>query len=199
MKIRKTQPPFGFIRKNYIKPCGITQLQLQTDLKIGSKTLSELYNHKRGISPLNAIKFGKYFDIEPALLMRMQTEYELEKTYRNRKNEIDSIKECNKERKNQGKSGNSNKALLISTVNNSISNKSKHYTEKDISNLFFSKRFTFKKKYAIQVLFSETSAQKIIDFSKEKNIPIDKVKRLYFNYKNILNGKRNPEFEWLFR
>ncbi len=74
MQIRKRQHPFEFLLKKYIRPPGITQAQLQQDLHIDSDTLNELYQYTCAMTPLNALKFGRYFGLAPELLMRMQVD-----------------------------------------------------------------------------------------------------------------------------
>jgi len=43
----------------------LTQAKLSADLDVGIKTLSELYNEKRGITSLMALKLSEYFGTTP--------------------------------------------------------------------------------------------------------------------------------------
>lgn len=200
MKIRNVQHPFEYLLKKYIKPLGITQAQLQEDLHIGIKTLSELYNHKRGLSPVNALKFGKYFDIPPELLIRMQAEYELKKACKEHQHEIHTITRASiqPQRKEQEQPI-SHTRLLLSALNNSLSDRATHYTEKELEKIFSTTRLTKRKRYAITVLFREVPAQQILDFVHVKSIPITRLKHLYEIYVEKIHGTRNPHFEWLFQ
>lgn len=200
MKIRNIQHPFEYLLKKYIKPLGITQVQLQQDLHIGIKTLSELYNYKRGISPVNALKFGKYFDIPPELLMRMQAEYELKKAYNDHQHELTAInRTANQPQRKEQEQHVSPTRLLLSAINNSLSDRATHYTEKELENMFSTTRLTKRKRYAITVLFREVPAQQILDFVRVNNIPITKLKHLYTIYLEKIHGTRNLYFEWLFQ
>jgi len=199
------QHPFQYILKKYIQPLGLDQARLSKDLVMGSKTLSELYNHKRGITPLTALKFGKYFNMPPELLIRMQAEYDLAQTYDKNKDLIDKIN-IHTSRPPAPKTENdpkhekeSKSKMLISTINKSVGDKSKHYTENDLKQLFTGKRLTKRKKYFLNVLFSEASAQDVLDFVKIKNIPLEQLRNLYEVYLKKINVKRNPCFDWLFK
>jgi addiction module HigA family antidote len=204
MEISNSQHPFEFVLNRFIRPMGLTQAKLQKDLKVGAKTLSELYNKKRRLSPLMAIKIGKYLNITPELLMRMQIEYDLALIKQKNKQNISVIKPYHPE-KNSAMLTVSDRmpgrqvTVLLSLVNNSVSNKEKHYTNKDLENLFHTQRFTLKKKYAVRILFSEASVEELIHFIRHKKIPFSNFKSLYHYYKFNLNGEENEKLEWLFR
>jgi hypothetical protein len=87
--------------------------------------------------------------------------------------------------------------MLLCTLNNSISNINRHFRIQDAENLFYAKRFTKKRRYALGVLFSEASLQEVVNFMKKRQIPFEKLNRLYHYYKTILNGRPNEKFEWL--
>ncbi|QTA81515.1 Toxin-antitoxin system, antitoxin component [Desulfonema limicola] len=193
------QHPFQYILKKYIQPLGIDQAELRKDLVIGAKALRELYNHQRGITPLTALKFGKYFNIPPELLIRMQAEYDLAQTYDKNKEIIDKINIHNHRLREPKPEKNSKPRMLISTINKSVGDKSKHYTEKELEQLFTGKRLTNRKKYFLNILFSEASAQDVLDFVKMKNIPVENLRHLYEVYLKNINVKRNPCFDWLFK
>jgi len=54
--------------------------------------LSELYNKKRGITPIMAHKLANLFGTTPEFWMNAQSYYELYVTYEAKKDEIDRVK-----------------------------------------------------------------------------------------------------------
>ncbi|MBE9570636.1 MAG: helix-turn-helix domain-containing protein [Proteobacteria bacterium] len=203
MEISEKQHPFEFVLNRLITPRGLTQAEIQKALNVGAKTISELYNKKRGLSPLMAAKLGKYFSIAPELLMQMHVEYELEKTHLTHKKEISAIEPFIPEKQQQTairtEKPDSGKTMLLSTINNSMGNKARHYTVKDLQNLFYTKRFTAKKKYALRILFSEATVRELVIFIKQREIPPDNVRALYHYYKSTLKGESNARIEWLLK
>ncbi|MDD3013669.1 MAG: HigA family addiction module antitoxin [Candidatus Gastranaerophilales bacterium] len=91
MKIRPYTHPGIILKEEFAKPLELTQERMAKDLKIGIKTLSELYNEKRGISPLMALKLANYFGTTPEFWMNLQSQYDLYKTYLKEKDSVDKI------------------------------------------------------------------------------------------------------------
>lgn len=83
--------PGIILKEEFAKPLGLTQEKISKDLGIGIKTLSELYNEKRGISPLMALKLSNYFGTTPEFWMNLQSQYDLYKTYSKAKDSVDKI------------------------------------------------------------------------------------------------------------
>lgn len=92
VKIRPYTHPGIILREEFAEPLGITQARLAADIETGIKTISELYNEKRGISPLMALKLASYFGTTPEFWMNLQSNYDLYKTYQKEKDEIEKIK-----------------------------------------------------------------------------------------------------------
>jgi len=69
--------PIDFIKEKYIEPNKITQDKLCEILQIGKKTISELYQKKRGFTIHTAKKFAKFFDLKPEFILLKQMEYDL--------------------------------------------------------------------------------------------------------------------------
>jgi len=55
-------------------------------------TINEIYNQKRGITPLMALKLSKLFGTTPEFWMNFQTHYELYRIYQKEKDKVDQIK-----------------------------------------------------------------------------------------------------------
>jgi antitoxin HigA-1 len=92
MQNRPYTHPCEILLEEFIKPHNLTQRQLSEYLGVGIKTLSELYNKKRGITPVMAHKLAKLFGTTPEFWMNAQSHYELYVTYEAKKDEIDRVK-----------------------------------------------------------------------------------------------------------
>ncbi|MBF0103343.1 MAG: hypothetical protein HQK77_20775 [Desulfobacterales bacterium] len=89
--------------------------------------------------------------------------------------------------------------MLQCTINNSISSIKKHFKQKDLIHLFYAKRFSGKRRYALDVLFTEASLQEVVNFMKKNQIPFNNLNKLYLYYKTTRKGRPNEKFEWLLR
>jgi addiction module HigA family antidote len=90
-KIRPSTHPGIILKEEFTTPMGITQAKLANDINVGIKTISELYNKKRGISPLMALKLSQYFNTSAEFWMNLQNAYDLYITYEKEKSAIESI------------------------------------------------------------------------------------------------------------
>ena len=89
--IRPSTHPGVILREEFAKPLNLTQAKLSNDLHVGIKTLSELYNEKRGMTSLMALKLSEYFGTTPQFWMTLQNNYDLYKTYMREKEMLESI------------------------------------------------------------------------------------------------------------
>lgn len=89
--IRPSTHPGIILKEEFAVPMNLTQAKLSTDLDVGIKTLSELYNEKRGITPLMALKLSNYFGTTPQFWMNLQNAYDLYKTYEKQKEQIEKV------------------------------------------------------------------------------------------------------------
>ena len=90
-EIRPSTHPGVILKEEFAKPLKLTQAKLAKDLQVGIKTLSELYNEKRGITPLMALKLSKYFGTTPEFWLNLQNAYDLYKTYEKQKEKLKKI------------------------------------------------------------------------------------------------------------
>ncbi len=93
-EIRPSTHPGVILKEEFVTPMGLTQAKLSKDLKVGIKTLSELYNEKRGITPLMALKLSEYFGTTPQFWMNLQNAYDLYKAYMKEKDNLKEISHC---------------------------------------------------------------------------------------------------------
>jgi addiction module HigA family antidote len=91
MEIRQSTHPGEILLEEFVKPYGLTQKKLCELLGVGIKTISEIYNKKRGISPLMALKLANLFGTTPDFWLNAQNAYDLYQTYEKQKSEIDKI------------------------------------------------------------------------------------------------------------
>lgn len=192
-KDNKMIAPIDFIKEKYIEPNKITQDKLCEILQIGKKTISELYQKKRGFTIHTAKKFAKFFDLKPEFILLKQMEYDLSLDKEN----YDFIKPYNKFLEEEKKTSISK--WILSIINNSISDKRLHYTLDDLYNIF-SKPTTDKKyQYAITTIFNEVNYDDVIKYCEIFNIDKTNLKILYDYYKDQYNAKEISEYEWLFK
>lgn len=91
-EIRPSTHPGVILRLEFAEPLGLTQARMSEDLGVGIKTLSELYNQKRGISAVMALKLSEYFGTTPQFWMVLQDNYDLYQAYAQEKASIQKIK-----------------------------------------------------------------------------------------------------------
>ena len=84
--------PGEILLEEFVKPYGLTQKELCENLGVGIKTISEIYNKKRCISPVMAFKLSNFFGTTPEFWMNAQIAYDLYITYENKKEEINKVK-----------------------------------------------------------------------------------------------------------
>jgi len=89
--IRPSSHPGIILKEEFAIPLNLTQAKLSKDLQVGIKTLSELYNEKRGITSLMALKLSEYFGTTPQFWLNLQNAYDLYKTYEKEKDTINNI------------------------------------------------------------------------------------------------------------
>lgn len=184
--------PIDFIKEKYIIPNNITQDMLCESLNIGKKTISELYQHKRGFTLHTAKKFAKFFGLKPEFIMMKQIEYDLAKE----KEEYNNIKPFLKIQ--QETEINNNAKWILASINNSISNEKNHYNVDDLNTIFKTPSIERKYHYAITSLFKEVDYNDVIKYCELNNINRANLKTLYNFYKTTYNAKKVNEYEWLF-
>lgn len=89
--IRPSTHPGIILKEEFAEPLGLTQAQMAKDLNVGIKTLSELYNEKRGISALMALKLSRYFGTTPQFWMTLQDNYDLYRAYSQAAETLDAV------------------------------------------------------------------------------------------------------------
>ena len=91
-EIRPATHPGIILKLEFAELLNLTQARMSEDLGVGIKTLSELYNQKRGISALMALKLSEYFGTTPQFWMALQDNYDLYQAYSQEKEMLQKIR-----------------------------------------------------------------------------------------------------------
>ena len=92
MKVRPYTHPGIILKEEFAEQFNLTQAKLAELLNVGIKTINEIYNEKRNISPLMALKLANLFGTTPEFWINLQSNYDLYKTYTKEKDAIEKIK-----------------------------------------------------------------------------------------------------------
>lgn len=89
----KRQPthPGEVLKEEFMKPLEITQVHLAKSLGVSFRTISELVNEKRALSPEMALRLSKYFRTSPELWLNLQNAYDLHKAAKKAKKALKAI------------------------------------------------------------------------------------------------------------
>ena len=185
--------PIDFIKEKYINPNKLTQDFLCESLHLGKKTISELYQHKRGFTLHTAKKFAKFFGLKAEFIMMKQLEYDLAHDV----NSYDDIITFQKLSQNQKQEHISK--WILSTINNSISEKDAHYDERDLQAILKDGGTSKKYHYAIVSLFKEVEYDDVLAYCKALGIDKRNLKVIYDFYKQQFDAKEIESYEWLFK
>ena len=77
MKKRKPTHPGEYVKEDILNEFGLSQGQLAKTLRVSRKTINELVNQKRGLSPDMALRLGKFTKTNPRTWMNLQTAWDL--------------------------------------------------------------------------------------------------------------------------
>lgn len=77
MKIRKPTHPGEYIQEDILDELGLSQNQLSKTLGVSRKTINELVNQKRSLSPDMALRLGKFTKTNPRTWLNLQTAWDL--------------------------------------------------------------------------------------------------------------------------
>ncbi len=69
--------PGDILLEEFLKPMDITQNQLARDISVPANRISQIIHGKREITADTALRFGKYFGIEPEFWVNLQTRYNM--------------------------------------------------------------------------------------------------------------------------
>ena len=84
--------PGVILNEEFLKPFQITQAKLAEKLSVGHKTINEICNEKRSVTPTMALKLSKLFGTSPQFWLNLQSGYDLYKSYKKNQADIEKIK-----------------------------------------------------------------------------------------------------------
>ena len=88
---REPTHPGDVLKHDFLDELNISQTQLANDLNTTFRTINEILNHKRGISPEMALRLAKYFGTSEELWLNLQNQYDLYKVKMKKKKTLDGI------------------------------------------------------------------------------------------------------------
>jgi addiction module HigA family antidote len=69
--------PGEILSEEFIKPLGISNARLASDIDVPTSRISEIVNKGRMISVDTAVRLGVYFNMEPRFWVNLQAEYDV--------------------------------------------------------------------------------------------------------------------------
>lgn len=84
--------PGEILKVDFLAPLGLTQIELAKALKTSFRTVNEILNEKRSISPDMALRLARYFGTSPDVWMGLQSDYDLYRAKMKSGKTIDEIK-----------------------------------------------------------------------------------------------------------
>jgi len=70
--------PGEVLMEDFIKGFGITQHKLAVEIGVPPRRINEIVHGKRRITADTALRLGRYFDVEYAFWLNLQSQYDLE-------------------------------------------------------------------------------------------------------------------------
>ena len=78
MKKLKNIHPGDVLKKEFLKPLGISAYRLCMDIKIPQTRISEIIKGNRGITADTALRLSKYFGNSPNFWLGLQNDFDIE-------------------------------------------------------------------------------------------------------------------------
>jgi addiction module HigA family antidote len=77
--------PGEVLREEFLKPLGLSQTDLAREMGVSFRTINEIVNEKREISPVMAIRLAQRFGTTPEFWLNLQMKHNLWKAARKMK------------------------------------------------------------------------------------------------------------------
>lgn len=71
--------PGEILKEEFMEPMGLTQTELARDLKASFRTINEIVNEKRSVTPDLALRLSRFFGTSEELWLNLQNQYALHK------------------------------------------------------------------------------------------------------------------------
>jgi antitoxin HigA-1 len=89
---REPTHPGEILREEFLKPLGITQLQLADGIHVPFQRINELVNGKRGVTPSTSLRLAKFFGVSEDFWINLQIRWDLSRVKRKEQAILDEIK-----------------------------------------------------------------------------------------------------------
>lgn len=89
---RKPTHPGEIIKEDFMAPLKLTQTELSKALKTSFRTINEILNEKRSVSPEMALRLSRYFGTTPDVWLGLQADYDLFKARLKSEKTIEEIR-----------------------------------------------------------------------------------------------------------
>ena len=89
---RKPTHPGEIVKEDFMVPLKLKQTELAKALKTSFRTINEILNEKRSISPEMALRLARFFGTTPDVWLGLQADYDLFKARLKSKKMIEEIK-----------------------------------------------------------------------------------------------------------
>ena len=101
MRNLKREPthPGKILNEDFLKPLGLSQTMLAKGLNTTFRTVNEIVNEKRNISPEMAIKLSRYFGTSAELWLNLQNQFDIHRIEIRKPGMLERIKPCGKSHK----------------------------------------------------------------------------------------------------
>ena len=74
---RKPTHPGEILREDFLKPLGLSQSKLAKVLGVTFRTINEIVNERRNLSPEMAVKFARYFGTSEEVWLNLQNRHDI--------------------------------------------------------------------------------------------------------------------------
>jgi addiction module HigA family antidote len=90
----KRQPthPGVILREEFVEPLGLTQTELASQLRTTFRTVNEILNAKRNVSPDMALRLARFLGTSEELWLNLQDQFDLHKARQKNKSVLKAIK-----------------------------------------------------------------------------------------------------------
>jgi addiction module HigA family antidote len=89
---RQPTHPGEIIKEDFMLPLKLTQTELAKALRTSFRTVNEILNEKRSISPEMALRLARYFGTTPDVWLGLQADFDLFKARLKSEKTIEEIK-----------------------------------------------------------------------------------------------------------
>lgn len=89
---REPSHPGRVLNEDFLKPMGLSQTVLANRINTTFRTVNEIVNEKRNISPEMAIKLSRFFGTSAELWLNLQNQYDLFKISAGKAGMLERIK-----------------------------------------------------------------------------------------------------------